>query len=577
MNGGVLMGFFDDIFLQPFGGMFDMNGDGKTDLAEKWLGYMVINECMKEAENENSYWGSSFLMDDDTDFWQLGCEDGFDYGVDPEDFDTEDEYIEAFAEAKNEQANQFCVPNQQEFTIPIKLTFTVERPGQEELDKIKQTDFENKRKYEAAYYLCELQQDIGYVPYNSTKETEIEKCNFILTDESIAAKYLTVSDGFLYVQAIKENFDLPISVQDEDEDVKNDFGEFFIEVAEEDPKLAVDIWAWVVKEFGEYKQYIKNDWTIYNSIFTSISDYPDEFLLLLIKKLGTDIKFCNALITENPQFPYGLVYIIAKSLETDNIKEAQVVFTAVAMNPNAKAKDMENLIYAIINECSNWEEVETMEKFKTSIIPIIKKMNSKRIQRLLPKFTEEIDSYIEQVEASEEKYQYVRRFKWRGKYKDTPLFDINPLDYETEEKYLEATNIKKQAWQKTHAEANFYGIDLSKFDSEEKYQKELHRKKEEIKFDVSRLQIKNNSCNQKSKDNKIYNFCAVIFQEGSSPYTYLYDCENIKIGDMVIVPVGSKNRETIATVVATSQHTRATAPLEIENAKKVLQICKLDK
>ena len=25
------MGFFDDIFGQPFGGMFDFNGDGKTD------------------------------------------------------------------------------------------------------------------------------------------------------------------------------------------------------------------------------------------------------------------------------------------------------------------------------------------------------------------------------------------------------------------------------------------------------------------------------------------------------------------------------------------------------------------
>ena len=47
------MGFFDDIFGQPFGGMFDMNGDGKTDLGEEWLGYMVINECMKE-EKENA-------------------------------------------------------------------------------------------------------------------------------------------------------------------------------------------------------------------------------------------------------------------------------------------------------------------------------------------------------------------------------------------------------------------------------------------------------------------------------------------------------------------------------------------
>lgn len=32
------MGILDDIFGQPFGGMFDVNGVGKTDPAEEWLG-----------------------------------------------------------------------------------------------------------------------------------------------------------------------------------------------------------------------------------------------------------------------------------------------------------------------------------------------------------------------------------------------------------------------------------------------------------------------------------------------------------------------------------------------------------
>ena len=562
------MGFFDDIFGQPFGGMFDMNGDGKTDLGEEWLGYMIINECMKDDEKEIPSYDTSFSIDDDTDFSESDYEDDFDYAVYSNDYDTEEECIEELEEIENEK----YITNQPEVTIPIELKFTVEFSGQDELDQIKEADFANKRQYEAAYYLCELRQDIGYVPYKSTKETEMEKCSFILASESIAARYLTVFDGFLYVQAVKENFKLPIIVRDEDEEVINDFGEFFMEVVEEDPKLAVDIWEWVIKEFGSYKMYMQNDWTIYNSILTPISDYPDEFLTFLIKRFIENIEFCNALISENPQFPYGVIDIITKTLATNHIKESQIIFTAVAMNAKAKSKDMEIFIWTIIQECSNWEELETMENFKENILPIIKKMNSKRIQRLLPKFTEEIDSYITQVESSKEKYQYVRRFEWRVKYKEAPLFDINPLNYEIEQEYLEAVDVKRNAWRKTHAESKFYGIDLSKIDSEEEYQKELKRKREEIKFDSTRLQDQNNSCEQKIKDSEIYNFCAVVFHEGYSPYTYLCDYENIKIGDIVVVPVGRKNRETLAMVVATSKHTRLTAPLEIENAKKVIRI-----
>ena len=65
------MGFFDDIFGQPFGGMFDMNGDGKTDMAEEWLGYMVMNECLKEEDSNDASTscGSRLIydsLDDDT-------------------------------------------------------------------------------------------------------------------------------------------------------------------------------------------------------------------------------------------------------------------------------------------------------------------------------------------------------------------------------------------------------------------------------------------------------------------------------------------------------------------------------
>ena len=36
----------------PFGGMFDFNGDGVTDAAEEALGFMILEEMMKEDEKE---------------------------------------------------------------------------------------------------------------------------------------------------------------------------------------------------------------------------------------------------------------------------------------------------------------------------------------------------------------------------------------------------------------------------------------------------------------------------------------------------------------------------------------------
>ena len=604
------MGFFDDIFGQPFGGMFDMNGDGKTDFGEQWLGYMVINECMKEEKE--SYSDSPLSLDDD--FWELDCEDGseyglspydfsskieydialetakanalerknnwrnycedgLDYGIDPDDFDSEDEYNEALEEAKGITAT-YDYETESGVTIPINLSFRIVRPGQELLDKIKEEDYPNKRQYDAAYYLCELQQNIGYVPYNSTKEAEIEKCNVILSAETIAGKYLTISDGFLFVQAIKENFELPIVIDDEDEKVIHDFNEIFMQVAEENPQLAVDIWTWVVKEFGPFQKYMASDWTIYNFILTSTDDYPHEFLPLVIKRLGEDIKFCDELITKNPQYPHGMSTFITKALELDYIKEAQIIFTAVAMNTNAKVKDMENLINSIIMDCSNWEELETMEKFKNNIFPIIKKMNSKRIQRLYPKFENDVDKYIHSVESSEEKYQYSRRFVWRLKYKDTPLFNVDPLDFKTEVEYLTAVKSKRQSWGKMHAEAKFYDIDLEKINSEHEYQEELKKKKSEQILDSSNVRLSNTTDETHIQDDTIYNFCAVVFQNGVSPYIYLCDNTKIEIGDTVVVPVGSKARETNAKVVAVMQHTRLTAPIEIERAKKILRVIK---
>lgn len=80
----------------PFGGLFDFNRDGKEDLTEQWVAHKIFDECAKEAASR-----SGFLDDEEEDTsWRNFCEDGWKYGLDPEDYDTEEEYENALEEAK---------------------------------------------------------------------------------------------------------------------------------------------------------------------------------------------------------------------------------------------------------------------------------------------------------------------------------------------------------------------------------------------------------------------------------------------------------------------------------------------
>lgn len=593
------MGFFDDIFGQPFGGMFDFNGDGKTDFGEEWVGYMIINDCMKEEEKRSSSYSASGYhsgnidlydsVEDDVfidpvdpskefcdDNWRIFCEDGSDYGLYPEDFDSEEDYLEALAEAKLIHGDVPYYGNEDNSavsaTLPLKLTFEFTYPGKEQLEALNEADYPNKRSYRAAYGLCELQHGNPYIPSDSSKEKEAERFNFILSGNCIAAKYLTPYDGFIYAQAVKENFTLPISVDDEDEESSVWFPDVFMEIAEEDSALAVEVWAWCIKEFGPYQNYMKTKPILYSYITSSTDEYPPEFLDLAIDKLGNDVAFSEALLSRSPELMYGISSFIGRALETGKNKEAQIIFTSFMLNPKVKGKNAEDFINSIISHCSNWEELETMESFKFYILPIVKKMNDKRIQRLLPKFADEIDHYIISVESSEDKYQYARSFAWRTKYKEEHLFDLEPLDFNTEEEYLRAVETKKTQWKRTHAEAKFYGINMDGFSSEQEYQSALEKKKAALS-NISTREAERESC-RFSVNDEVYNFCSVIFQNGSKPYIYLCEIKDVKIGDYVIVPVGNKNYEVVAQVISLSQHTAFSAPIEITEAKKVLRISK---
>ena len=533
------MGFFDDLFKSPF----DFNGDGKVSIDEQWLAFNIMNECMKEENpfSDDSLTDSDYSIPDID--WRDYCEDGSEYSIFPENYETEEEYIEALELAKAE------------------------------IIELEQEDYPNQRMREAAIRISHIKRGIALFSDGDTAESEIEKCEFILSSSVIAARYLTVFDGFILGQAIKENFKLPVNVPDEDTQSQVYFPTLFMDIAEEDVNLALDIWVWCVKEFGPYKKYFEFDDKFYDSIVCSMDDYPETFIDVAVKRLSSDTEFRKGLLTESPEVLYSSYKFITRALQLNLIKEAQDIFTAISMNPLINGKPMEELINSIINSCSDWQSLEMMELVKYHIMPLVEKLDDKRIQRLFPKFMEEIDEYINHIEKSSKKYQFSRRYEWRNHCADGTQYNIDPLDYDTEQDYNAAIHNAKYAW-RNYKRNNRFGIDVELFETEAEYEiVERQKSEERLKAIEKRCKITPKTIEDLSEEDKnVYKFCAVVFEGTNKYYHYLIDGLDVKVGDKVVIPIGDLQQERIATVVSVLECMKHVAPYPVEKAKTIIKI-----
>lgn len=588
--------------MAPWGGIFDFNFDGKTSWDEQAFGLMIINECMKEdSDSDDHAFSNSGLFSSGEDHsWRNLYDYDIETGIDPEDYETEDEYQEALDSAKHAwrdyhfydsktgidpddyeteeefeealaDARHSCATANDGISIPITLSVSVTYPGQEALEAIKREAYPDDRSFEAARYLCELEQGTAWILDSTDVEIEKERCKFILDSPCLAAKYLTAYDGFLLPQAVCDHFTLPIEIPKGDSNNQMSIDDLISEVAEEDPSLALSIWVWCIKEFGAYQKFFRHKWSLYGGILGNLAEYPEEFRKLAIKKLGTDTNFAKGVLTDNPDIPYGISDCITIALENGDFYEAQIMFVATVTNPLLKGKDMEAIINSVLSGISNYEELESMELFQKFLMPIIKKINNKRIQRLVPQFKKAITDYINSVERTVEKYQYSRRYAWRKTCADGKPYDLDPLDFETEEEYNKAIQDEKYRWRRWHREASRYDLDVNAFETEDEYEKAL-RGKQAIERQERLSQRQAAYIDPLvSTDKTIYEFCGVSFGNHSRPYHYLTGGVEVSIGDQVEVPSNHPEGVNVGTVVSVSKHLRSSAPFPVNRAKTIIR------
>lgn len=661
----------------PFGGMFDFNRDGKEDFGEQWFAFKMIEELTKDTKPKSSYsgfsspissrhtWrdycidGSEYGIDpedydteeeyeeaieeakyawretcesglmyhiDPEDYetedeynealesakyaWRDTCEEGFELGVDPEDYETEEEYEEALEEARIAWRNT-CqdgsdvgiypedYDTEEEYEEALEaarldaessdtddevLTIDDDEDGDDELVP-KEEDYPNRRTYQAALELATMD---GFPEVYTDEESKERRaiCEKILHGNELPFRYLTYDSGFLLVQAAKEHFDLPCSFPEEDECPKTWLEELLRRVSRRDSRLAVEVWAWCMKEFSLYLELSPYDSILHNDVLSSIFGFSNGFVAELLAYFEGHEDFATALIRDNPDAPCSADDLVGAALKENKNEIAALLFDAFLHNPNVTPADIETFVDSCIEASMTWDELETMETFRTRLYPILKDLHNKEISSLYAEWENQMQEYIEDVEHDCDKYAYSRRYAWRSKYKDLSDRPVDVLDYETEAAYLTAVEEEKYAWRSwRQSDATRHNIPLEEFETEEEFVQEVNRiiaqktAERQQALREQREQERKRGSEQRQQyvdpmadtDKTVYSFCSVLFPFSTQTYAYKTGSIEVEVGDKVIVPVGRDKKEVEATVVSVGKYMRVSAPYPVDKASTIIR------
>ena len=196
------------------GGIFDFNRDGHTSFTEKVIGYDVAtnipgggsySDCIGVGDNDG-------ILNIDTDDWRYEAEDNPVKGVDPWDYDSEEDYLYAVEDMvnSNHSGNSEAIDLNNAY---IKITLKTDE--EVAADKIQeQKEYEEMRKDPILSRRYDAQEalDMAEIGHIEHLIPNIELYKFILESPCIAAKYLYDYGEFCYLEAVTDNFDIPENV-----------------------------------------------------------------------------------------------------------------------------------------------------------------------------------------------------------------------------------------------------------------------------------------------------------------------------------------------------------------------------
>lgn len=463
-------GAFDKDTGNHYSGAFDSGviDNSWRDFCEDGSEYGIDSE---DYETEEEY---EEALTEEKYGWRDFCEDGSEYGIDPEDYETEEEYEAAILEAAENAESEENEENEE--NTGITLCFSVNCPALDKLDTIKREDYPNQRRFDAAYTLA---NEFRVYADEERKQKEDARCRFILenADHILAANYLSNEDGFLYAQAIKEHFTLPCSLPDEDAEREMEFPEILIKIAWYDIPLSYEIWSWCLKEFLPYIQYDDHAGDAMSmDVIDSRYSLPDGYIIKLVHYMEENREFHQNFMAAGRKLSDGISELIVIAILEKLYAIAENLFKMGLDKADGQWKEVKRLTEGVIIGCKNYEEYETMKYCRDTFLPLVKAIDVGMVQDEISKWEKEIKEYIDHMEE-----------------------------------------------------------------------------------------------NRQQEAQTIYTYCGVLLPFSERVFSYRTEDTTIQIGDIVIVPVGRDNEEMEGKVVSVGQYARAGVPYPVEKTKFILK------
>lgn len=257
--------------------------------------------------------------------------------------------------------------------------------------------------------------------------------------------------------------------------------------------------------------------------------------------------------------------MIATAIKAGNAAAAQTIFGSALAKASADWKQVNALAEGVIYRSKNFEEVETIEYFRDTMLPQIKAIHIGMVQDEVAGWEADIAEYIAKVVAENDKYAYARENAWRLSVPSGEKYGLDPRNYKTEQTYLAAVEKEKYGWRAQYKNMDTLGLDVNRFETREEYWAAYDALVQEKQNKV-RLQ-QEHSMQEALADKTVYTICGVVFTRGTRPYYYLAEGMSFKVGDIVMVPAGETKKEGM--VVSVGQYLRVAAPFPVEKMKKI--------
>ena len=326
---------------------FQSELEHRVEWMERWKAKAEkYNLCLPYYETEEEFVVDYML------YWREELQEkADDYGMNIEDYETDDDFLKAYEMLKAE-----------------RIAMGAESPsGVPELDAIDPKKYRDMDTYRAAYRLKEAEI------FSDCTLSDHEKYIYQLMVERPfpQGKYLDDIFGFRYNEAIADNLNLPVGIDKEDLADERSITDLIAYIDRVDEEFSFTAWKWCVDTFWPYCKY--NDYLVYGVLY-ELNSLTESFRTSLINEICSNQVLRSSIFTIDTDYNREITDIAPKLfyelLKAGKIDVAIERYRCLRQNKQISEKDQFTIIENLINACCNYDELETLDLFMETIMPL---------------------------------------------------------------------------------------------------------------------------------------------------------------------------------------------------------------